>query len=214
MRHTSSLKSCLNLVQVDMEGKRFAWQGVVLLPFIDEHRLLTTISEAEKTLTPEESRRNSFLDEVLFVTMSNPLSPQVYVLYDKHVETEVRMVILITLGHLIMHNSCAFTIQGEERAAVVEEIESNESIAFNGFLKLCAGKEACPPTFSSPISSLPDVEDSEVLTTLYKNPEPHPHVPKLLDGVVLEPPMVTEADFEPTMRMWHEMNTLPRNETV
>lgn len=72
-----------------MEGKRFAWQGIALLPFIDEKRLLSAVEEAETTLTDEESRRNSPLDEVLFITMSNPLSPQVYVLYDKHANTEV-----------------------------------------------------------------------------------------------------------------------------
>lgn len=77
------------ILQVDMEGKRFAWQGVALLPFIEEKRLLASVEDAEKTLTDEETRRNSPLDEVLFITMSNPLSPQVYVLYDKHTHTEV-----------------------------------------------------------------------------------------------------------------------------
>lgn len=97
---------------------------------------------------------------------------------------------------------------------MIEKIDSNETIVMNGFVKLCAGKEACPPTFTSPLPSLPDVEDSEVLTTLFKNPEFHPHIPRLLDGVVLDPPTISEADFEPTRKMWHELNTLPQNEMV
>lgn len=205
-----------------MEGKRFAWQGIALLPFIDEKRLLSAVEEAESTLTDEERRRNSPLDEVLFITMSNPLSPQVYVLYDKHVDTEVSCLWSQRDFCALVHIKVPFfpslasllLQQGEERAAVIEKIDSNESIEINGFIKLCAGKEACPPTFPSPLPSLPDVEDSEVLTALFKNPEFHPHKPRLLDGAVLDPPTITEADFEPTRKMWHELNTLPQNGMV
>lgn len=44
---------------VDLNGKKFAWQGVVLLPFIDQTRLLEACAKGYELLTPEESQRNA-----------------------------------------------------------------------------------------------------------------------------------------------------------
>lgn len=45
---------------LDLNGKRFNWQGVVLLPFIDEYRLNAALKPVQKLLTEEEVKRNSF----------------------------------------------------------------------------------------------------------------------------------------------------------
>ncbi len=38
--------------KVDLNGKKFAWQGVALLPFVDERRLLQALSFVHPNLTP------------------------------------------------------------------------------------------------------------------------------------------------------------------
>lgn len=45
---------------IDLNGKRFAWQGVALLPFIDEGRLRAALDPLKRELSEEEKKRNSF----------------------------------------------------------------------------------------------------------------------------------------------------------
>lgn len=44
--------------ETDMNGKKQEWEAVVLIPFIDEKRLLKTLNEHENELTVEEKARN------------------------------------------------------------------------------------------------------------------------------------------------------------
>ncbi|TKA70638.1 hypothetical protein B0A55_05742 [Friedmanniomyces simplex] len=59
--------------EVDLNGKKFAWQGVALLPFIDETRLLAAMQEKYPLLTADEQRRNAFGAEALIFSTKHPL---------------------------------------------------------------------------------------------------------------------------------------------
>jgi len=41
--------------KIDLNGKKFAWQGVALLPFVDEERLHKALEPYYDLLTSEES---------------------------------------------------------------------------------------------------------------------------------------------------------------
>ncbi|XP_020246111.1 5'-3' exoribonuclease 2-like [Asparagus officinalis] len=62
---------------VDTSGKRFSWQGVCNLPFIDEEELLTATQIIEKDLKAEEVKRNSFRHEKIFVQESHVLGLEI-----------------------------------------------------------------------------------------------------------------------------------------
>lgn len=62
---------------IDLNGKKFAWQGVALLPFIDEKRLLKAMAEKYPLLSPEDAARNETGRDVLLLSDRHPLYEEI-----------------------------------------------------------------------------------------------------------------------------------------
>jgi 5'-3' exonuclease len=75
--------------EIDMNGKKMAWQGVVLLPFIDQDRLLEAMAIDYPKLTEDQVRRNKWGTDVLFVSDEHPLYPFFESLYGKRKNQDV-----------------------------------------------------------------------------------------------------------------------------
>ncbi|CAH3166915.1 unnamed protein product [Pocillopora meandrina] len=59
--------------EIDLNGKKYAWQGVALLPFVDEKRLLGALSRVYPDLTDFEMQRNNRGKDRLFLRQGNPI---------------------------------------------------------------------------------------------------------------------------------------------
>ncbi|XP_037837545.1 5'-3' exoribonuclease 2 [Kryptolebias marmoratus] len=66
---------------IDLNGKKYAWQGVALLPFVDERRLRAALADVYPDLTSDEVRRNSLGSDVLFLGKFHPLFDFIHELY-------------------------------------------------------------------------------------------------------------------------------------
>ncbi|KAM0789101.1 hypothetical protein ACM66B_003157 [Microbotryomycetes sp. NB124-2] len=74
--------------EIDMNGKKMIWQGVALLPFIDQKRLLDAMATKYPELTEFEVSRNTKGNDVLFVSQEHPLYDYLEGLYMKKKVTE------------------------------------------------------------------------------------------------------------------------------
>ncbi|XP_042462935.1 5'-3' exoribonuclease 3-like [Zingiber officinale] len=166
--------------EVDMNGKRYAWQGIAKLPFIDETRLLSEIRKVEHTLTEEEVRRNSIMSDMLFVNVSHTLSPYIFSLISRF-----------------------SNLPDKEKAEVKEKIDPMASGGMNGYLCLCGG-DPCPPIFKSPVKGKEDIMDNQVICSIYKLPDAHKHITQPPSGVIFPQKMVTSSDLKPPPVLWHE----------
>ncbi|MQM20025.1 hypothetical protein Taro_053040 [Colocasia esculenta] len=163
---------------VDVDGKRFLWQGIVKLPFIEETILLTETRKLETQLNAEEQRRNSIKLEKIFVSRSHDLGKDIWSLYHSH-DTET----------------------GKQGIGIA--IDCNRSGGMNGFLCLAGDKaEGCH--FSSPVNGMDDIVDDHVVSAFYQNPANHDHVPRLPENVTIPlDEVITESDIV-ERKLWHE----------
>ncbi|KAK9062915.1 hypothetical protein SSX86_020105 [Deinandra increscens subsp. villosa] len=165
---------------VDMNGKRFEWQGIAILPFIDETRLLTEVEKIENTLTEKETRRNSRTNDMLFVPLSHKLSQYISALHDRTRE-----------------------LSAKERAEIKEQINSEASGGMDGYISLPAG-DPCPQIFGSPIEGMDDIKDNRVICAIYKLPDLQQHIAQPPTGVILPKKTVMLSDLKPAPALWHE----------
>ncbi|KAI3438142.1 hypothetical protein D9Q98_000583 [Chlorella vulgaris] len=167
--------------KVDMNGKRFAWQGVALLPFIEEGRLLAATRSVEHTLNEEERYRNSRRLELMYVAGSHSLAPDVYEVADAAAGKDA---------------------QGSLAAARPIDPEASEGM--NG-LMAAPGGEVCPAVMPVPFAGLgDDITSNSVVCCVYQLPPHRTHSVQLLPGAQEEEPEITDADLPPQQPLWHE----------
>lgn len=88
--------------EIDMNGKKMSWQGVALLPFIDEIRLLEAMTPLYDQLTDDEERRNKWGSSLLFVSGTHALFPFVESLYSKRKPKDVSQHFVLKRRNMIL----------------------------------------------------------------------------------------------------------------
>ncbi|XP_051123877.1 5'-3' exoribonuclease 3-like isoform X2 [Andrographis paniculata] len=161
--------------EVDMNGKRYSWQGVAKLPFIDEKRLLAEVAKIEHTLTEEEARRNSIMFDMIFLSVTHTLSPCIFSLADR----------------------CK-KLKEKKRICIKEPIDPKVSGGMNGYISLGFG-DPCPSVFRSPIEGMEDIVNNQVIL-----PDTHKHITRPPSGVIFPKKIVTVGDLRPEPVLWHE----------
>ena len=62
---------------IDLNGKKFAWQGVAILPFIDEKRLLDAMATRYPLLSADDVARNAMGKDVLIISSRHPVYEEI-----------------------------------------------------------------------------------------------------------------------------------------
>lgn len=156
---------------VDLNGKKFAWQGVAILPFIDEKRLLKAMATRYPLLTPDEHRRNEPGKEVLLFSERHPLYESVATnFYSKKKGVE------------------KFKLNMKASEQLAGTVEKNPDYM-----------PASSLVFPLPEGGMPDVDEDKSISVFYEMPKSiHVHKSMILKGVQFPTPMLDQLDIQKT----------------
>ncbi|XP_071453588.1 5'-3' exoribonuclease 2 homolog [Hetaerina americana] len=94
--------------KIDLNGKKFAWQGVALLPFVEEKRLHKALEPYYKLLTDSERKRNVRGDDRLYIREAHDSYRFCLGLYENKMAHDVETDILTQgmRGKVLLSNDC------------------------------------------------------------------------------------------------------------
>eukprot|EP00892_Ulva_mutabilis_P005061 jgi/Ulvmu1/2927/UM149_0006.1 len=167
--------------KVDMNGKRFAWQGVALLPFIDEERLLEATDPIIQQLSEEEKRRNQQRLSILLAHKDSPAGTMIVHQSQTGAGTSEMLLPAENLGYSGEIRPCA----GPACPSVFPK-----------------------PTFAS---IGPDIMQNSVCMALYSDPPHQRHIPQIMPETQLPQPILTAADRPREEPLWCERHALRMN---
>ncbi|XP_042403162.1 5'-3' exoribonuclease 4-like isoform X1 [Zingiber officinale] len=166
--------------ELDLNGKRFSWQAVCKLPFVDESRLLAEIKRVEDTLTEEEKERNSWTMDVLFVHFSHPLTSKILSFYQRKKDNP-------KLG----------------KAKLKKRIDPEISDGMNGLIYI-SDKTMFSFEIYSPVEGMEAITQNKTISTYFKAPSIQTHIARLPDGITLPNKSISKKHIPPVPGLWHE----------
>ncbi|KAH8684782.1 exoribonuclease 2 [Tricladium varicosporioides] len=156
---------------VDLNGKKFAWQGVALLPFIDSKRLLDAMAKKYPLLPPDVAARNTVgKDALLFAEKHDDLYADVAGNFYSKKQT-----------------STEFKLNPRSSEGLTGLVVKNEAHVPHSSL-------------SFPLSdAMPSLDDDRSISVHYEMPKSkHIHKSMLLRGVKFNAPALNASDIEVT----------------
>ncbi|XP_050663999.1 5'-3' exoribonuclease 2 homolog [Leptidea sinapis] len=179
--------------KIDLNGKKFAWQGVALLPFVDETRLFKALEPYYKELTQAEVKRNIRGNDRLYVSTGNQSYEFLLGLYQAS-GTDVRA--LVNNGQRYPYRS-----QGARGDVML----SDDNLIIGGQL-------------ASPVVGLPPALHNRVVCVRFQDPEyPDDFIfpAKRLRGAVQPPRVLKPGDLShQENRNWRPQIGMVRSHTV
>ncbi|KAL1965027.1 hypothetical protein VTN77DRAFT_6087 [Rasamsonia byssochlamydoides] len=155
--------------EIDLNGKKFAWQGVVLLPFIDEKRLLAAMEKKYPLLTEEEKARNTEGRDILLISDRHPLYKE-----------------LATNFYSKKQGAPKYKLNTRISGGLAGKVERHENYIPHS--SLVAPFED---------DNMPVIEDDRSMTVYYEIPKSvHTHKSMLLRGVKFPPPKLDQAEIQ------------------
>ncbi|MCJ1284596.1 5'-3' exoribonuclease 2 [Xylographa opegraphella] len=155
----------------DLNGKKFAWQGVVLLPFIDMKRLLAAMNKKYPLLSADEVARNATGRDVLIVSDRHPL-----------------YVDIASNFYSKRQGTSKYKLQPRVSEGLAGEVEKDPDYL-----------PQSPLVFPLETDTMPTLEEDHSISAYYEMPRSqYVHKSMLLRGVKLAPAALDRADIEAT----------------